>query len=114
MIRGQQIQAGESVALYYASANRDEDVFDDPYRFDITRHPNNHLAFGGYGEHFCIGANLARLELNTVFRELLQRLPEIELDGPLERLLTAGNSGIKKMPVKFKVRRTFGPDSKAG
>jgi cytochrome P450 len=100
-IRGQSIRAGESVCMFYPSANRDEDVFEDPYRFDITRSPNEHLAFGGYGEHFCLGANLARLELRTIFRELFERLPDIELDGPVERLHSTLVGGIKHMPVRF-------------
>ena len=107
-VRGQEIKEGESVALYYPSANRDEDVFDDPYRFDLTREPNPHLAFGGYGEHFCIGANLARLELRTTFGQILERMPEIELDGPPDRLLSSLLGGIKHMPVKFKVKTVVG------
>ena len=101
-IRGQRIRPGESVAMFYPSANRDEDVFVDPYQFDIRRTPNDHLAFGGYGEHFCLGANLARLELRTIFRELLNRLPEIEVAGPVERLHSTLVGGIKHMPVKFR------------
>src|SRR5207237_9423118 len=65
-IRGQRIRKGETVAMWYPSANRDEEVFPDPYRFDITRDPNPHFAFGGYGEHFCLGANLARWELRAM------------------------------------------------
>ena len=107
-VRGQEIKEGESVALYYPSANRDEDVFDDPYRFDLTREPNPHLAFGGYGEHFCIGANLARLELRTTFGQILERMPEIELDGTPERVNSSSVGGIKRMPVKFKVKTVVG------
>ena len=107
-IRGQEIKKGESVALYYPSANRDEDVFDDPYRFDLTREPNPHLSFGGYGEHFCLGANLARLELRTIFPQILERMPEIELDGAPERLRSSILGGIKRMPVKFKVKTVVG------
>ena len=107
-VRGQEIKKGESVALYYPSANRDEDVFDDPYRFDLTREPNPHLAFGGYGEHFCIGANLARLELHTLFHQILERMPEIELDGTPERVNSSSVGGIKRMPVKFKVKTVVG------
>ena len=107
-IRGQEIKKGESVALYYASANRDEDVFDDPYRFDLTREPNPHLAFGGYGEHFCLGANLARLELRTIFPQILERMPEIELEGPPDRLLSSLLGGIKHMPMKFKAKTVVG------
>ena len=102
-IRGQRIRKGETVALWYPSANRDEDVFADPYRFDIARDPNPHFAFGGYGEHFCLGANLARWELRAMLRELLPLLPEMELAGPAE--LVAGSlhvGGIKRLPVRFR------------
>ena len=73
------IAAGESVLLSYVSGNRDEDVFDDPFRFDVGRDPNKHIAFG-YGVHFCLGAALARMEVNSFFSELLPRLESIELD----------------------------------
>jgi cholest-4-en-3-one 26-monooxygenase len=103
-IRGQKIAAGEAVTMFYPSANRDEEVFDDPYTFDILRSPNDHLAFGGFGEHFCLGSNLARMELQIIFKELLQRLPVIELDGPVERLSSTLVGGIKHMPVRFRPR----------
>src|SRR5262249_17070680 len=78
---GQTIRAGDKVLLLYPAANRDETVFKDPHRFDVTREPNPHVAFGGYGSHFCLGASLARLELRVMFEELLQRLPNLELAG---------------------------------
>jgi cholest-4-en-3-one 26-monooxygenase len=81
-VRGVPIAAGDRVTLWYASANRDEDVFDDPFRFDIARSPNPHVAFGGGGPHFCLGANLARREITILFEELLARTREIELVGP--------------------------------
>jgi cholest-4-en-3-one 26-monooxygenase len=81
-VRGVPIAAGDRVTLWYASANRDEDVFDDPFRFDIARSPNPHVAFGGGGPHFCLGANLARREITILFEELLARAREIELVGP--------------------------------
>jgi len=99
-ISGQPIRAGERVVLWYPSANRDEDIFPEADRFDVRRIPNEHLAFG-YGEHFCLGAGLARLELRVMFDELLQRLPTIELDGPIERLRSNFLGGIKHMPVRF-------------
>ncbi len=99
-IRGQRIREGEKVALFYASANRDEDAFENPDTFDITRTPNDHLAFG-IGPHFCLGANLARLEIRVMFEELLARLPDIELDGEPERLRSYFINGIKRMPVRF-------------
>jgi cholest-4-en-3-one 26-monooxygenase len=101
-IRGQKIKEGESVCLFYPSANRDEEVFDDPFKFDIGRNPNPHLAFG-IGEHFCLGANLARLELEVIFRELARRLEYVESAGPMERLRSSFVGGIKHMPIKFKM-----------
>jgi cholest-4-en-3-one 26-monooxygenase len=99
-IRGQKIREGQKVAVFYISANRDEDVFRDPDRFDVGRTPNNHLAFG-IGEHFCLGANLARLEIRIMFEELMRRMPDIELAGPVARLQSNFINGVKRMPVKF-------------
>jgi cytochrome P450 len=99
-LRGETIRAGDQVALYYASANRDEDVFDDPFTFRIDRHPNPHITFG-FGEHFCVGAHLARLETETVFRYLLGRLEHFELAGTVERLESAVNGSIKRLPLRF-------------
>jgi cholest-4-en-3-one 26-monooxygenase len=99
-VGGQPISEGEKVALFYASANRDEAAFENPDTFDIGRTPNDHLAFG-IGPHFCLGANLARLEIRVMFEELLRRLPDIELDGPAERLRSYFINGIKRMPVRF-------------
>jgi cytochrome P450 len=105
-IRGVGIKEGETVAMYYPSANRDEERFEDPYRFDVGRTPNTHLAFGGYGEHFCLGANLARLELRVIFEELLRRIPDIRLAGEVQRLRSSFVGGIKHMPVEFTPART--------
>ena len=99
-VRGQLIRAGERVLVWYPSANRDEDVFEDPYRFNITREPNEHLAFG-IGEHFCLGAGFARKETRVLFEELFRRLPDIQLAGPPERLRSNFINGIKRMPVTF-------------
>ena len=99
-LRGQRIKAGDSLALFYPSANRDEDVFEEPFRFDISRDPNLHLAFGT-GEHFCLGANLARLELEVIFRELVKRVDYAELIGPVVRLRSSFAGGIKHMPVRL-------------
>lgn len=101
IIRGQTIRKGESVVMWYPSANRDEEVFPDPYRFDITRDPNDHFAFGGFGEHFCLGANLARWEMRSIFHALLPVLPKLELAAEPEmvpRSLHVG--GIKRMLVR--------------
>ena len=105
-IRGVPIKAGETLAMWYPSANRDEDVFDDPDLFDITRSPNEHLAFGGFGEHFCLGANLARLEMRSIFRHLMQRLDDFQVNGEVERLSSGLIGGIKRLPVSYTVRMT--------
>ncbi len=101
-VRGAKIRAGEQMALYYASANRDEDVFDDPFTFRVDRHPNPHLAFG-FGEHFCMGAQLARVELEVIFRLLLARLEWFELSGPVERLSSIVNGSIKHLPLRYRL-----------
>ena len=101
---GQRIAAGEKVVIFYPSANRDEDIFPHADQFDVGRTPNEHLAFG-VGEHFCLGANLARLEIRIIFEELLRRLPDIELAGPVRRLRSNFISGIKRMPVRFTPER---------
>src|SRR5438309_2172192 len=98
---GQKIKEGDKVVIWYISANRDESVFTDPYRFDVTRTPNEHVAFGGGGPHFCLGANLARMEIRVMFQEVLRRLPDMELAGPAERLRSNFINGIKHMPVEF-------------
>ena len=99
-IRGQKIKEGDKVVMYYSSANRDEDVFPGGDRFDVGRTPNEHLAFGT-GQHFCLGANLARLEIRVMFEELLRRLPDIELAGPVRRLRSNFINGYKEIPVRF-------------
>ncbi|MFZ0888470.1 MAG: cytochrome P450 [Candidatus Binataceae bacterium] len=101
-VRGQKIRAGQSVCLFYPSGNRDEEVFDEPFKFDIGRNPNPHIAFG-IGEHFCLGSNLARLELEVIFRNLAQRLERAELAGPVERLRSSFVGGIKHMPIRYKL-----------
>ena len=101
-IRGQKIRQGEAVCLFYPSANRDEEIFDRPFEFDIGRNPNPHIAFG-IGEHFCLGANLARLELEVIFAELARRLEFAEPTAPLERLRSSFVGGIKHMPIRFKM-----------
>jgi cytochrome P450 len=98
---GRRIAAGDKVVMYYGSANRDASVFPDPDRFDLARTPNEHVAFGGGGPHFCLGAHLARIEIAALFRELLTRMPDLELAGPVERLPSNFISGPKHMPVRF-------------
>ena len=95
------IRAGDKVTLWYGSANRDADVFDDPDRFDASRTPNDHLTFG-FGAHFCLGAQLARLELRVIFDELLNRVPEMALAGEPKRLRSNIFSGLDTLPVRFR------------
>jgi cholest-4-en-3-one 26-monooxygenase len=103
-IGGQRIRKGETIALFYGSANRDERVFANPFRFDIHRHPNPHLALG-VGEHYCLGANLARLELRVMLAELVGRFEEIESAGPVVRLRSSATGGVKSLPVRYRLRR---------
>jgi cytochrome P450 len=102
-VRGVRIAEGESVYLAYVSGNRDEDVFTDPFRFDVTRDPNRHVAFG-YGVHFCLGAALARMEMNSLFTELLPRLESIELAGEPELSATTFVGGLKHLPIRYSLR----------
>jgi len=101
-IGGQQVKAGDKVVIWYIAANHDEKVFRDPYVFDIERSPNEHVAFGGGGPHFCLGANLARMEINVMFDEILNRLHDIELAGPVSRLRSNFINGLKHVPLKFR------------
>jgi cholest-4-en-3-one 26-monooxygenase len=98
---GQTIRAGEKISLWYVSANRDESIFDEPFRFDITRDPNPHIAFGGGGPHFCLGAQLARLEIRMLFEELARRTPTLEALGAPDRLRSNFIGGIKHLPVRL-------------
>lgn len=105
VLGGQRIAAGDKVVLWYNSANRDERVFPDPYRFDVTREPNEHVGFGGGGPHYCLGANLARREIAIMFEELFRALPDIEISGEPAMLLSAFIHGIKRMPCRFTPRK---------
>lgn len=102
-VRGVPIAAGESVLLSYPSANRDEKVFTDPFRFDIGRDPNKHVAFG-YGVHFCLGAALARMEVNSFFSELAPRLGSVELTGVPEHTATVFVGGLKHLPIRHSLK----------
>ena len=102
-LHGQTINAGDKVTLWWASANRDEDVFAEPYTFDITRNPNPHLAFGR-GVHFCLGASLARMEMRVMFDVLLDLLDTVTLRGPIEYVRSNKHSGVRHMPVKLEPR----------
>jgi cholest-4-en-3-one 26-monooxygenase len=99
-LRGVTIRAGQDVGMFYPSANRDEEVFAEPYRFDVARRPNNHLAFGGYGAHFCLGANLARWELRAALRALLPVLPRLALAGRETRVPFLHVPAIQHLPVQ--------------
>jgi cytochrome P450 len=101
-VRDVPVAKGESVYLAYVSGNRDEEVFDDPFRFDVTREPNKHVAFG-YGVHFCLGAALARMEINSFFSELIPRLESIELAGTAELAATTFVGGLKHLPIRYRV-----------
>jgi cholest-4-en-3-one 26-monooxygenase len=103
-IGGQPIARGDKVVIFYISANRDESVFDDPFTFDVKRSPNEHVAFGGGGPHYCLGANLAKLEINIMFNEVLDRLDDIELTGDVQRLRSNFINGLKHIPLKFTVK----------
>jgi len=100
-ISGQPIREGEKVVMWFNSANRDERVFEEPFRFDITRSPNPHLGYGGGGPHFCLGANLARREIRVMFEQLFQRLPDLEITCEPAMLQSAFIHGIKRMPCAF-------------
>lgn len=98
-VRGQALKAGDKVSIWYISANRDEDVFEDPFRFDIERQPNEHVAFGGGGPHFCLGASLARMEIRVLFEELARRVPVLRSLGAPAFLRSNIVAGIKHLPV---------------
>jgi cytochrome P450 len=102
-LRGQTIRAGEKVVIWYGSANFDEEVFADPLRFDVGRKPNPHVTFGGGGPHYCLGAHLAKLEVQVMFDLLLPRLESLELAGPPERMRTNFTNALKRMPVRVTV-----------
>jgi cholest-4-en-3-one 26-monooxygenase len=101
-LSGQQIKAGQRVCIFYGSANYDESVFDSPYRFDIGRSPNPHLGFGGSGAHFCLGANLARLEIELIFHALADHTPGIRQAGEAQRLRSGWLNGIKTLDVHYR------------
>ena len=99
-MRGRRIKAGDKVVIWFNSANHDPDGFPVPFRFDLAREKNDHMAFGRNGPHFCLGAWLARMEVRLVFEELMKRIDHLEPAGPIERLRSNFISGIKRLPVK--------------
>ncbi len=102
-LHGVKMKAGEDLVMYYCSANRDDAVFDRPFEFDIERHPNRHLGFGT-GEHFCLGAHVARLSSRALFLELANRVEEIELAGDPTHIASSFVVGLKSLPVRYKIR----------
>jgi cytochrome P450 len=102
VLRDTPIRVGDKVVVYYGSGNRDEDVFDQPDRFDITRNPNPHMAFGGGGPHLCLGLHIARVEIDAMLRRLLTRLPGLAPDGPAPRLPSNLIAGPRSMPVRLR------------
>jgi len=100
-LSGTKIAAGDKVVFFHASANRDEDIFGDSDTFDVGRDPNPHIAFGGGGPHFCLGTNLARMEIRVMFEHLLDRMPDIRQDGEVQRLQSQFINGVKHIPVAF-------------
>lgn len=103
-LRGTQIKAGDKVVMYYASANRDEEVFADPHRFDVSRRPNDHVTFGGGGVHFCLGASLAKAQIRATMQEVVQRLGNPQLAAPITRLKSDFVNGVTHMPITFTQR----------
>ena len=101
-MRGTRFEQGDAVLLSYSSANRDEEVFADPFRFDVGRTPNKHLAFG-FGVHYCLGAMLARMEIKALFAELLPRLRTIELAGEPAEMQTLFVGGLKRLPIRYEL-----------
>ena len=101
-LRGQKIREGDKLVLFYASANRDEEIFDAPDEIRIDRHPNRHLAFG-VGEHFCMGAHLARMTSGTMLGEMVSRLEEVELTGEPQRTASNLVPGLKHMPIRYRL-----------
>jgi cytochrome P450 len=100
-LRGTAVREGDKIVFFHASGNRDEDYFASPDVFDVTRDPNPHIAFGGGGPHFCLGANLARMEIRIMFEHLLDRLPDIHQNGDVQRLQSQFINGVKHLPVAF-------------
>jgi hypothetical protein len=102
-LRGRRIEKGQAVQLLYISGNRDEEIWPDPFKFDISRENNRHVAFG-YGAHVCLGQHLAKMEIRAFFKELLGRLDSIEMTGPSKRVQSTFVSGLKTLPVRYKLR----------
>ena len=100
-IGGVRIAAGDKVLLWHVAANRDPRAFEDPWRFDIERTPNDHVGFGGGGPHYCLGTSLAKMEIHLTFREIARRMPDIHLDGRPDYLRSNFLGGVKRLPVAY-------------
>jgi cholest-4-en-3-one 26-monooxygenase len=100
-LRGVKMKEGDKMTIWYPSANRDEDIFRDPFTFDVGRTPNDHLGFGGRGPHFCLGSNLAKMEMSSIYNELLDRMPDVAYAGGHDRLRSNFINGIKRIPVTY-------------
>jgi cytochrome P450 len=100
-LSGQSFKAGDKFLLFYNSANRDDGAFNDPFSFDVGRNPNPHYGFGAPGPHFCLGAHLARREIDVAFRMLFERMPDLEVAGEPARLQSSFINGIKRLPVRL-------------
>jgi methyl-branched lipid omega-hydroxylase len=100
-LNGFTFSAGDKFLLFYGAANRDPEVFPDPHVFDLTRDPNPHVGFGAHGPHFCLGAHLARREIAVTFRELLEKLPDLEVTGEPDRLRNSFVNGLKRLPARL-------------
>ena len=108
-IRGQHIDDGDKIVIWHISANRDEEVFDDPFTFDVERTPNEQIAFGGGGAHYCLGANLAKMELRLIFQEIIERMPDIHRVGEPEWLRSNFIGGVKHLPVSWTPGKKVNP-----
>jgi cytochrome P450 len=104
VINGVNIKAGQKVVPWFASGNRDEDIFENPNKFDVTRNPNEHMTFGRGGPHMCLGNALARIELRVMFEDLISRIDKMEIAGEVDYLRSNFVHGIKRMPVKVTLR----------
>ena len=102
VLGGQEIKAGQRVGLFYRSANFEEEVFDHPERFDVLRNPNPHLGYGGLGTHYCLGASLAKLEIELIFNAIADAMPGIAKAGEPDRLRSGWINGIKRLPVSYR------------
>jgi len=100
-VAGAPIKEGDKVVMWYRSGNFDDEAFVDPWRFDVTRTPNDHLTFGAGGPHYCLGANLAKVEIGVMLATLYQRLPDLEVTGPAVKMRAISSNGVKHLPVRW-------------